>query len=293
MSRIGTLHVVRAWEAGASGATDSAILACVERVLNSPGDRVLLIAGEDGEARAASLGLVTPLVICPRQRAGIVRGTASLLTTLGHVDRIHCWPGVDIKFMRKAAARAGQLATEIAAVGEDLAPPSRIPAGTRAEVRAALDVRDHECLVALAADPPDAWSAQDFIRACALAALVGRNVTALLPRSSPEMDRAKLTLRTTGVGVRMLTTRLPVWRLLPGCDAMVIDIREGTCPRSSPTFAQRWMAATGSLLRLPTVWSVAEGGRHHIRPYSDLPVHVARALNEHFITPELAGVRAS
>lgn len=290
-----TVHVVRAWdpERRDRRALDSLILACVER-LHEPqaaDDRVILIAGEDGDRRAAALGLRTPFLIQPRGRffRGIDKPLEAILSALPEFDRIVLWSGLAPSDVATAAKRARGRMIPVSHPDLSTLLPTRLPAGTRDSLRQSLGMAPSEHVLALASDPPDAFAAQDFIRTCALVALVGRNVTAIVPRHAAEIERAKSTLRSTGVPVQFRTSEAPVWKLLPACDGVVVDIQEGSHPRSSTAFAQRWMAATAVKLDIPVVWTSPDELSSSIKselllkPQSRLPVHIARAFNEYFL----------
>lgn len=290
-----TVHVIRAWdpERPDRRALDSLILACVERLHDpaSVNDKAILIAGEEGDRRAASLGLRTPFLIQPRGRffRGIDKPLEAILAALPEFDRLLLWSGITPDDLSTAAKRAR--ARTISVSHPDLSSllPKRLPSGDRDSLRKLLDIAPNEYAIALASDPPDAFAAQDFVRTCALVALVGRKVAAIVPRHAPEMERAKATLRATGVPVQFRTSESPIWKILPACDGVVVDIQEGTHPRSSSDFAQRWMAATAVKLNLPVVWTGSNelppsvDNRLLLKPQSRLPVHIARAFNEYFL----------
>lgn len=287
----GEIHILEGWDSARplGEATDASVLACVERLLarGSVLDRVVLLAGEDGERRAAALGLRTPLVVppasmrAPRWRDGLTR----VLALMERPARIVCWG--EALADRVRLPESWRQVVQIEMPGESL--PERLPAGTRASVRAALGLPEDEYALVLAADPPDALSVQDFVRACALVALVGRNVTAIVPRQAPEMDRAKATLRDTGIPVRLMTCEAPIWTILPCADAAVVDVMEGTAPRFTPHFSRKWFAATCARMDIPVAWPEADRfglaslDDRVLRPRSRLAVHVARAINEHFL----------
>ncbi|MBX3381467.1 MAG: hypothetical protein KF805_15335 [Phycisphaeraceae bacterium] len=287
----GEIHILGGWDAAGpvAGATDSAVLACVEHLLrrSSLADRVVLVAGEHGERRAASLGLGTPIVVPPAVLRGrfLRDGLARVLARFERPSRLVCWN--DSLRNRVRPPTAWRTKVKVEHPGDTAA--RRLPAGDRISIRASLDLPLDEHVLILAADPPDALSAQDFIRACALVALVGRNVTAIVPRQAPEMERAKATLRTTGIPIRLLTCEAPVWTLLPCADAAVLDVLEGSVPRGTPVHSQRWMATTCAQLGIPVVWPEAESlgserlDRWLLRPRSRLAVNVARVLNEHLL----------
>lgn len=291
----GETHILMAWsERRTPGATDSALLACSERVLEraNPADRVLLIADDHGERRAAALGLCTPLVVPPAaiRWPRFAGGLARALARTARTARLVAWEDRLLRKARGLSPWGDSTETIDGRVPGVL--PRRLPSGDRASIRAALGLGPNEHVLALAADPPDALSAQDFIRACALVALVGRDVTAIVPRQAPEMERAKATLRTTGIPLRLLTCEAPIWTVLPCADAVVVDVLEGSVPRATPAHSRAWMAATCAGLGVPVAWTDAElfgvpkiDGRL-LRPRSRLAVHVARAINEHFLAAD-------
>lgn len=291
----GEIHILRAWGEAPSlaGATDSAILACVERLLTraSSADRVVLIADEHGERRASALGLCTPLVAPPAAlRLPRVRdGLSGLLARLERPARLVGWDDELRDRVRSLAASAWSSPVLAEDGRNSEAPPRRVPSSDRDSIRAALGLPNTEHVLILASDSPDALSAHDFIRTCALVALVGRDVTAIVPRQAPEMERAKATLRNTGIPMKLLTCEAPIWTMLPCADAVVLDVLEGSMPRLTSRHSKRWLAATCAGLGIPVVWSEAE--RFGIEPIdrwvlqsrSRLAVHVARAINEHML----------
>ncbi|MBX3389691.1 MAG: hypothetical protein KF691_09585 [Phycisphaeraceae bacterium] len=290
----GEIHIVSAWgEVGLlRGATDAAILACVERIRtrSNGADRVLLIAGEHGERRAAALGLRTPLVAppsCLRNR-NIRDGLRRVLSRMQRPERLVCWDDALFPRLKNSTVSIWGAALEIVDGRKFDIPVRRVPASTRESIRSALGIGDSEHALILASDPPDSLSAHDFVRASALVGLVGRKVVAIVPRQTQEMERAKATLRSTGVAVRLVTCEAPIWTLLPCADAVVLNVREGSAPRHVPLHSQRWMAETCALLGIPVVWDEGAGSarleRFILRPRSRLAVHVARAINEHFLS---------
>lgn len=293
----GELHILRAWGNAdpLRSATDSALLACVERVLHNanPADRVLLIADDHGERRAAALGLRTPLVLPPSAlrpspiRSGLRRALARWPEAPGQVL---VWDDALLGATRDACV---SLWNSRVPVLQGRAEPAsiRVPAGARDALRANLDLPPTEHVLLLLSDPPDALSTHDFVRAGALVALAGRDVTVIVPRQAPELDRAKATLRNTGIPLRLMTVEAPVWTLLPVADAAVVDLIEGSAPRPTPFHSRQRMAVTCAKLGIPVIWPDAEWtgnpnlDRWILRPRSRLSVHVARAINEHFIDP--------
>lgn len=290
----GEIHILCAWDYAVPSrvGTDSSILACVERLLarKSPADRVLLIAGEHGERRAAALGLRTPLVAppsCLRTRI-IEDGLRSALSKCPRPSRLVCWDDSLRDSLAKSGVSIWRAALDVVDGRRLEIPVRRVPVESRDAIRAALDIEEVEHVLVLAADPPDALSAHDFIRAAALVGLVGRRVTAIVPRQIEEMERAKATLRSTGVAVKLITCEAPIWTILPCADTVVLDVHEGSAPRSVPHHALRWMAETCALLGIPVVWDEGAGSarleRVLLRPRSRLAVHVARAINEHLLS---------
>lgn len=291
----GEIHILRAWGEVPSlaGATHSAILACVERLLtrDNPADRVLLIANEHGERSAAALGLCTPLIVPPAavRMPGVRDGLRRLLARFERPARLIGWDDELRDRVRSLAASAwdSPVIAEDGRISDAL--PRRVPSGDRDSIRASLGLPVTEHVLILASDPPDALSAHDFIRACALVALVGRDVTAIVPRQAPEMERAKATLRNTGIPMKLLTCEAPIWTMLPCADAVVVDVLEGSMPRSTPAHSKRWLAATCAGLGIPVVWSETERfgidrvDRWVLQSRSRLAVHVARAINEHLL----------
>lgn len=297
----GEIHILRAWGHAAPlrSATDTAVLACVERVLQNanPTDRVLLVADEHGERRAAALGLRTPFVLPPSAlhrspiRSGLRRGLARWREA---PSRLVTWEAAMFAPVREASDSLWGTPVAVRDGRVDAAP-FRVPAGNREGLRESLALPATECVLLLLADPPDALSAHDFVRAGALVGLAGRDVTVIVPRQAPEMDRAKATLRNTGIPLKLMTVEAPVWTLLPAADAVVVDLIEGSAPRLAPFHSRQRMAFTCAKMGIPVVWPDAEWSgnpsldRWIFRPRSRLAVHVARAINEHFIDP--AGIR--
>jgi hypothetical protein len=291
----GELHILSAWGESepARGATDSAILACVERLMRRrvDTDRVVLLADEHGERRAAALGLCTPLVASH----GLLRGQpvrdalARLLARYGRPTRLVCWDDAMLRRIRATVTSIWRSAVETVDGRNADSWATRLPRQDRRTLRARFDLPAAEHVVILASDPPDSISAHDFIRAAALVALVGRDVTAIVPRQAPEMERAKATLRATGIPLRLMTCEAPIWTVLPCADAVVTEVVEGFAPRFTPPHAQRWLATTCARLGIPVVWPDPDTlgderlDRWVLRPRSRLAVHVARAINEHFL----------
>jgi len=291
----GEIHILGAWGEvePLRGATDSAILACVERLQTrqNPADRVVLIANEHGERRASALGLQTPFVGPPALLRGrrVRDGLRAVLARFERPSRVVCWEDAMLSRIHRMSVSIWNSAIETAD-GRDSEIATRVvAAGSRASIRAALGLPEDEHVLVLASDPPDALSAHDFVRACALVALVGRDATAIVPRQAPEMDRAKATLRNTGIPLRLLTSEAPIWTLLPCADAVMIDVQEGSAPRATPFHSKRLMAATCARMGIPVVWPDAEHfgdprlDKWILRPRSRLAVHVARAINEHLL----------
>jgi len=291
----GELHILSAWSDpdSARGATDSAILACVERLLDRgiATDRVILLADEHGERRASALGLRTPLVAPPGVLRGrsVRDGLARLLGRFERPARLVCWDDALLRRVRATALSIWRSAIETVDGRDTQRWAMRLPRQHRRALCAQLDLPANEHVVVLASDPPDSMSAHDFIRAAALVALVGRNVTAIVPRQAPEMERAKATLRATGIPLRLMTCEAPIWTVLPCADAVVTEVVEGSVPRSMPSHAQRWIAMTCARLGIPVVWPDFDSlgderlDRWVLRPRSRLAVHVARAINEHLL----------
>lgn len=297
----GELHILGVWSANKRLAqcTDSSLAACAEHVLAraQPLDRVLLIADEQGERRAVSMGIRTPLVLPPSALRWHPRNDP-LSATLRHLippARVLCWNDAWIGMLVEEARDAWPGPVPVLSAWGGAPLPRRVPAPTRGQIRSLLEIEDEECVIALAADPPDALSAHDFIRACALIALVGRRVTAIVPRQAPDIERMKTTLRTTGIPVRVIMSEAPIWTVLPATDAIIPDVIEGSHPRSCPANAQRFIAAAAARLGIPVAWPGDERFEQAwlenrlVRARSRLAVHIARALNEHLLRhrPEL------
>jgi len=291
----GELHILSAWSEpdSARGATDSAILACVERLLDRriAADRVILLADEHGERRASALGLRTPFVAPPGVLRGqsVRDGLARLLARFERPARLVCWDDALLRRVRVTAVSIWRSAMETVDGRDRERWAMRLPRPDRQAIRAQFDLPADEHAVILASDPPDSMSAHDFIRAAALVALVGRNVTAIVPRQAPEMERAKATLRATGIPLRLMTCEAPIWTVLPCADAVVTEVVEGSVPRSMPPHSQRWIAMTCARLGIPVVWPDFDSlgderlDRWVLRPRSRLAVHVARVINEHLL----------
>ncbi|MGH7245080.1 MAG: hypothetical protein ACREJD_16815 [Phycisphaerales bacterium] len=294
----GEIHILGAWSGvqPRDASTDSAVLACVERLLarDNQSDRVVLVADDHGERRAAALGLQTPLVVPP----ALLRGSRfrnGLVRTLSRLDprsRLVCWNDALIERVRPVADSIWKSPLDTVDGRDSEQQALRVPAGNRRAIRSELGVPEDEHVMILAADPPDAFSAQDFIRACALVGLVGRDVTAIVPRQAPEMERAKATLRNSGIPIRLMTSEAPMWTLLPCADSAVLEVVEGAVPRSAPAHSKRWLAMTCARLGIPVVWPEAESlgsarlDRWVLRPRSRLAVNVARVINEHVLASD-------
>ncbi len=289
----GVLHIVRAWEAACPSpdATDSAILACVEHVLarKDERDRVLLIAGEEGEKRAAALGLRTPFVLPPRttHRLSLDRGLSRVLRGLRDIQSVLVWSGLPADLAARVIRKVWSRPVEVSTPELDQLSPRRIPTGSRSAIRATLQVPNSEVLIALASDPPDSRSAHELVRAAALTGLSRGMVTALVPRRAVEMSRAKATVREIAVPVRLVTSELPVWSLLPACDLAILDVHESARPHYPSAFSARWMAETCAALGVLAAWPAAPGPAPMLlRPASPTPVSIARSFYEHERPPQ-------
>lgn len=266
---------------------DEPIRSCVEQAAAS--DRVVLIADSDGERRAELLGLRTPLVFplaALRRTALMPRSSA----TRSLRERL-------LSFEELIVSRPELLdAINLVCAGKRALPPRRVaepsdgPAGlpttTRAEVRAALaadpDARQ-ETLIGLTCDPDDSVNACDFVRVCQTLSLVGHRVTAVVPRRARELSRAKEIVRSTGIELRLITTEAPLWSLLPGLDAAVLDVAESPLEPEASERSRRWMARCCKALGIPaaiagTLADESTPGQPALAE-SRLPVHVARALD--------------
>ena len=254
-----------------------------------PGDRFVLIADASSEQWAEALGLRTSTVFGPAalRRGWLMPASAaarSLRTCLDSFDElIFSSPRLLDDVTRACAGRRSLPRRRVI----DETPAERIGIGStsRAEVRAALDVRD-EVMIALACDPGDECSASDFVRVCQILAIVGHRVTAIVPREAADLSRAKEIVRTTGIGVRLLTTDAPVWNLVPGLDAAVIDVAESPLAPVASGASQRWMmrccrhAGVHAVIARSLVDDVSQvAGTSTALAESRLPVHVARALD--------------
>ncbi|HEX8877080.1 MAG TPA: hypothetical protein VF777_10055 [Phycisphaerales bacterium] len=280
----------RAWVVDAR-AGDEPIRVCAEQSLEGR-DAVVLIADSQRERRAELLGLRTPLVFPPAalRRAPLTppsTAARSLRETLLGFES-WCVAGEDLM---NALVRVcgGPRALPPRSLMPEADPPVLVSqtehAEARASVRAALQVDDaaQETLVGLGCDPDDAVNACDFVRVCQTLSLVGHRMTAVVPRGARELARAKDVVRSTGIALRLLTTEAPVWSLLPGLDAVVLDVAESVLEPVANERSLRWMARSCARVGIPAAiaralaWDVSESGLA-LAP-SRLPVHVARALD--------------
>lgn len=266
---------------------DEPIRSCVEQAAAS--DRVVLIADSDGERRAELLGLRTPLVF-PLAALRRVVWTPRSSATRSLRERLRSFEELVVSGpeLLDAISRvcAGKRALPPRRVAEAHDGAVGLPRTTRAEVRAALaaapDAR-HETLIGLACDPDDSVNACDFVRVCQTLSLVGHRVTAVVPRRARELSRAKEIVRSTGIELRLMTTEVPLWSLLPGLDAVVLDVAESSLERETGERSRRWMARCCAALGIPAAVARTLTDQHTrgqlALAESRLPVHIARALD--------------
>lgn len=276
----------RAWVVDAR-LGDEPIRSCVERA--AANDRVVLIADSEGERRAELLGLRTSLVfplaalrrtvLMPRSSA-----TRSLRERLLSFEELVVSGPQLLDAINSVCAGKRALPPRQLAEAHDSAVG--LPRTTRAEVRAALAAdRDGvaETLIGLACDPDDSVNACDFVRVCQTLSLVGHRVTAVIPRRARELSRAKDIVRSTGIELRLVTTEVPLWSLLPGLDAAVLDVAESPLEPEASERSRRWMARCCAAQGIPAAVARSltdEHTRGHLAlAESRLPVHVARALD--------------
>ncbi|MBY0113180.1 MAG: hypothetical protein K2Y21_10175 [Phycisphaerales bacterium] len=279
--------------------TDASLRACVHAA--GAGDRLVLIADSEGERRAARLGLNTDLIFPPaalRRAWPLPAGAAtrSLRECLDRFDELAFAEGEALDRVVDACRGMGSLPprrmlTEKERGDADDGPTvGLVPAETRAEIRDALGVGAgsgktgrEDLLIALASDPADAGGASDFVRVCQTLALVGHRVTAIVPRCAGDLSRANQIVRGTGIRLRLLTTTLPVWCLLPGLDAVVLDVAESSITPMADAGGRRWMTRCAAAVGIPAacarslVEDVSAPGLAIAE--SRLPVHIARALD--------------
>jgi hypothetical protein len=287
------VHIVGA---GIPGASDSILLACAERLAVSPGALGVLVARSGGEVRSRELGLRTSHVLPALERFASGGFRRWLATHGSRFDHVFVWNESLLAPVANSVRRAGGRWYVNPVRLEELSP-RRVPSSRRADLRTRLSLEGDDFVIMLGADPAAFSSAHDFIRACALVALAGRPVTAVLPCGTPETDRAKEAIRSTGIAVRIVTVRCPIWAVLPASDAIFVHVHEGNRPRVVDDFALRWMAMTGVQLGIPTVWPGGPvefpHGQSLIRADSPRPLHVARALTEYLamLPPHAAPTR--
>jgi hypothetical protein len=266
---------------------DAGIRAAVDQA--GAGDRMVLIADEASERRAEILGVRTGAVFGPAalRRVWPLPASAasrSLRACLDSFDELVFSSAQLLDAATRACAGRRSLPLRrVIGVG----PAERVGVAnvSRASVRESLCCGD-EVLIALACDPGDACSASDFVRVCQILAIVGHRVTALVPREAPDLARAKEIVRSTGIGVRLLTTNVPVWSLVPGLDAAVIDVAESPLATASAAAGQRWMMRCCATLGVHAV--IASSLVDDVSQFacvnvslaeSRLPVHIARSLD--------------
>ena len=252
-------------------------------------DRFVLIADDTGERRAEMLGLRTGAVFgaAALRRVPLLPASAgcrSLRTHLEEFDELvfsseHL---LDAVVRACAGARALPRRRVIGATAPDGVGVPRVP---REVIRSALGCGD-ELLIALASDPATTASASDFVRVCQILAIVGHRVTAVVPRGAGDLSRAKAVAASTGVDVRLLTAEAPMWALLPGLDAAVIDVAESSLAPIVPDRSRWWFtrccvqAGVWAAVSRTLVEDVGEvAGTSVALAESRLPVHLARALD--------------
>jgi hypothetical protein len=279
-------HTARGWVVDARQG-DEPIRSCVQQAAAS--DRVVLIADSDGERRAELLGLRTSLVFSPaalRRTVLMPRSSAtrSLRRLLLSFEEL-VFSGQDLMNTISRVC-AGKRSLPPRRVAEATNEAIGLPRTTRTEVRAALAAdRENatETLIGLACDPDDSVNACDFVRVCQKLSMVGRRVTAVVPRRARAISRAKDIVRSTGIELRLVTAEVPLWCLLPGLDAAVLDVAESALEPEPSERARRWMARCCAELGIPAAIArtlADENTRERLAlAESRLPVHVARALD--------------
>lgn len=265
----------------------AAVRAAVDQA--APGDRFVLIADATSERRAEALGLRSTAVFGPAalRRLWLTPAASacrSLRSCLEAFDELVLSSPRLLDRVTRACA-GGRALPRRRVIGETMPERVGIAAASRSEVRTDLGI-DDEVLIALACDPGDACSASDFVRVCQILAIVGHHVAAVVPREAADLSRAKEIVRSTGIGVRLLTTEAPVWSLLPGLDAAVIDVAESPLAPAAEASAQRWMlrccvrAGVTAVIARTLVDDVSQVvGTRVAMAESRLPVHIARTLD--------------
>lgn len=266
---------------------DAGIRAAVDQA--GAGDRMVLIADEASERRAEILGLRTGAVFGPAalRRAWPLPKSAACRSLRACLDSFDELVFSSARLLDAATrACAGRRSLPLRRViGAGPVEGVGVASASRASVRESLCCGD-EVLIALACDPGDACSASDFVRVCQILAIVGYRVTALVPRQAQDLSRAKEIVRSTGIGVRLLTTNVPVWSLLPGLDAAVIDVAESPLATAADASGQHWMMRCCATLGVHAVIArslvddVSQfAGANVSLAESRLPVHIARSLD--------------